>query len=92
MSMHWEQSASGLQVEDFDMEVEDEDYDIQKPHIQSNENEEHMKNLAINATLILELQMINKFVSNNYRSEGIGMQRSKDYLLGVSTKSTKIFA
>jgi hypothetical protein len=42
-------------VEDFDMEVEDEDYDIQKPHIQSVENEEHMKNLAINATLILEL-------------------------------------
>jgi hypothetical protein len=29
--MYWEQSISGLQAKDFDIEVEDEDCDIKKP-------------------------------------------------------------
>jgi hypothetical protein len=45
----------------------------QKRNIQSNESEEQMKDLTINIILILELQMTNKSVSNNYRSEGFGM-------------------
>ncbi len=59
---------NGLQVEDFDMEVEDEEYDIQKPHIWSNENEEQMEDgrwKMVNIILILELHMTNKSVNNN---------------------------
>jgi hypothetical protein len=40
MPVYWEQNISGLQVKYFDTEVEDEEYDIQKPQIQSNEDEE----------------------------------------------------
>ncbi len=47
-----------------------------------------MKDLAINTILILEVQMINKPMDNDYKSEKIGMQRSKDDLLRVSAKST----
>jgi hypothetical protein len=36
--------------------------------------------------------MINKSMSNNGKSEGFGMQRSKDDLLRVSIESTKVFA
>ncbi len=35
-----------------------------------NEDEKHKKNLEVNTILILEFQMTNKFVSNNYRSVG----------------------
>jgi hypothetical protein len=31
MPMYWEHSASGLQKEDFDMDVEDEDYVMEQP-------------------------------------------------------------
>ncbi len=47
-----------------------------------------MKDLAINTILILEVQMINKPMDNDYKSEKFGMQRSKDDLLRVSAKST----
>ncbi len=60
------------------MEVENEDYEINKPYICSNEDEKRMKDPTVNVILILELQMINKSMSNNYRNEIIGMQRSKD--------------
>jgi len=40
----------------------------------------------VNIIFILDLQM-----SNNYNSVGFGMQRSKDDMLGASTKSTIIF-
>jgi len=36
--------------------------------------------------------MTNKSVSNKYKIEGFGLQKSKDDLLGVSNESTKIFA
>ncbi len=92
MPMYKEQSASGLQVEDSDMEVENEDCDIQKPQIQSNEYEEYMKGLEVNTILILELQMTNESVSNNCKSEGSGMQRFEDYLLGLLVESIEAFA
>jgi hypothetical protein len=34
------QSVGGIQVKNYDMEEEDQDYEIQKPHMQSTENEE----------------------------------------------------
>jgi len=36
--------------------------------------------------------MTNKSVSNKYKNEGFGMQKSKDDLLGVSNELAKIFA
>jgi hypothetical protein len=47
-------------VEDFDMEMENEECEIQKPYMWCNENEEQIKEHAVNIILILELQMINK--------------------------------
>ncbi len=72
MLVQWEQSVGGLQVENFDMEEEDEDYEIQKPQMQSIEHEEQMEDHAIDRILTVELHVINKFVSNNYKSEGFG--------------------
>ncbi len=40
MPMYWEYSTSRLQAKDYNMEVEDKDYDIQKPQIRNNEDEE----------------------------------------------------
>jgi hypothetical protein len=36
--------------------------------------------------------MNNKFVNNNYKSEGFRMHRSKDGMVRVLAKSTKVFA
>ncbi len=55
MPIYWEQSASRLQAKDFNMEVEDEDYEIQKSQIWNNEDEEQMKDPTVNILLILEL-------------------------------------
>ncbi len=74
------------------MEEEDEDYEIQIPHMQNTEDEEHMEDLMVNTILIFDLQMTNKSVNNNCRSEGFGMQRSKDDLSKVFTESTEVFA
>ncbi len=87
MPIYWEHNASGVQAEDFDMDKEDENYEIQKPQINNIKDEEQMKDLVVNTILILELQMINKFISNNCRSEEFGMQRSKDDISRVSIKS-----
>jgi hypothetical protein len=73
------------------MDKEDEDYEIQKPQIKSREDEEQMKDLAINTILMFELQMIDKSIGNNCRSEEFGMQRSEDDLSRVSIESTKVF-
>jgi hypothetical protein len=35
-------------VKDYNMEVEDKDYDIQKPQIWSNEDEEYMEDPMVN--------------------------------------------
>jgi hypothetical protein len=64
MLIYWEDNVGGVQVEDFDMDKEDEDCEIQKPHIQNIEDEEQMKDLVVNTILILELHMINKSICN----------------------------
>ncbi len=99
MPVYWEQNVGGVQVENYDTKEEDEDCEIQKPHMQGIKYEEYMENFVVNIISIFDLQMINKFVSNNYRSEGFGMQRSKDDLLGVSlelviiyTQTSRVFA
>ncbi len=73
MSIYWEQNVGGVQAENFDTKEKDEDREIQKPHIQSTKDEQQMKDPTINTTLILELQMINKSMGNNCRSENFGM-------------------
>jgi hypothetical protein len=49
------------------MKEEDEDYEIQKPHMENIEDEEHMEDPVVNTILIFDLQMINKSMSNNYK-------------------------
>ncbi len=73
------------------MEEEDQDYEIQKPHMQSTENEEQIEDLTVNKILIFDLQMINKSMNNNYKSERFGMQRSEDDLSRVSAKLAIIY-
>ncbi len=60
MLMYQEQNIGGFQAENFDTEVEDEDYDIQKPQIWNNKDDEQMEYLAINIILIVELHMTNE--------------------------------
>jgi hypothetical protein len=48
--------------------------------MQNIEDEEQMEDLAINTILIFNLQITNKSMNNNCKSEGFGMQRSKDDL------------
>jgi hypothetical protein len=50
-----------------------------------------MKDLAFNAILIFDLQMINKSMNNNYKSEGFEIQRFDNNLSGVSTRSVEVF-
>jgi hypothetical protein len=50
-----------------------------------------MKNIS-KILLNFNLQKSNKSMSNNYKSEGFGIQRSKDDMLGISAKLTAIFA
>jgi hypothetical protein len=73
------------------MEVEDENCDIQKTEICSNEDEEHMEDPTVNIILIVELHMTNESMNNNNRNEGFGKQRSKDELSRLSTESTEVF-
>jgi hypothetical protein len=77
MSIYWEHSVSGVQAEDFDMDKEDEDCEIQKPQIQSTEDEKQMKDLAINIILILELHTTDKSIGNNCKSEDLGCKDLK---------------
>ncbi len=60
--------------------------------MQCNEDEEQMEDPMVNTILIFDIQMINKFVNNNYTSEEFWKQRSEDDLLGVSTESKELFA
>ncbi len=92
MRMYLEQSAGGIQVENFDTEEEEEDFEIQEPQMQSTKDEEHMEDPMVNTILISDLQMINKFLSNNYNNEGFGMQRFEDDLSWVSVESIELFA
>jgi hypothetical protein len=72
-------------------EEENENYEIQKPQMQNIENEKYMENPTINSILTFDLQMTNKSMSNNCRSERFGMQRSKDDLSWILAKFAKIF-
>jgi hypothetical protein len=91
MPVYWEQSMGGFEVEDSNTKVEDEDCDIQKPQIQSNEDEKLMEDLAVNIILIVELHMINKSMINNCTNARIGIQGFEDKLLGVLVQSTEVF-
>ncbi len=91
MLVYQEQSANGVQVENFDTEEEDEDCEIQKPHMLSTKDEEHMEDHAVYIILIFDLQMIHKFVNNNYKNEGFGIQRFEDYMLRVSVELVEVF-
>jgi hypothetical protein len=46
----------------------------------------------INTILIFDLHMTNNSLNNNFRSEGFGIQRSKDNLSRVSVELAEIFA
>jgi hypothetical protein len=41
--------------------------------MQSTEDEEHMEDPMVNTILIFDLQMTNKTMNNNNKSEGFGM-------------------
>jgi len=60
--------------------------------MQNIEDEEQMEDLVVNTILIFDLQMTNKFVNNNYRSEGFGMQRFEDDLSRVSVELVQVFS
>jgi hypothetical protein len=68
------------------MKEEDEDYELQKPHMQNIKDEKHMEDFIVNTILIFNLQMINKYVSNNYKSERFGMHIFEDDLSRVLVK------
>jgi hypothetical protein len=51
-----------------------------------------MKDPKVNIILILELQMIDKSIINNCRSESFGIQSFEVDLLGVLTELAKVFA
>ncbi len=78
-------------MEDFDTEEEDVDYEIQKPQTQNIEHEEQIKDLAVNIMLIFYLEVTNKSMSNNCKSEGFGMQRAEDDQLGILAEYLEVF-
>ncbi len=91
MPIDWEHNLGGVQVEDFDTEEEDVDYEIQKPQTQNIEHEEQIKDLAVNIMLIFYLEVTNKSMSNNCKSEGFGMQRAEDDQLGILAEYLEVF-
>jgi hypothetical protein len=50
-----------------------------------------VQDLVVNTILIFDLQMINKFVNNNYKRKGFGMQRFENDLSWVSTQLVEVF-
>ncbi len=56
MPIYWGQSVGGIQVENFDIKVDDEDYEIQKPHMKNVKDEEQIKDPTMNTILIFNLQ------------------------------------
>jgi hypothetical protein len=54
-------------------------------------HEKQIKDLTVNITLVFDLQMSNKFMSNNCKSEGFEIQISEDDLSRVSVESITIF-
>ncbi len=91
MPIYWGQSVGGVQAKNFNTEEEDEDYEIQKPHMQSTEDEEQMEDLVINTILIVEQHMTNESMNNNCTSEGCRKHRFEDELSWVLVESIKVF-
>jgi hypothetical protein len=92
MPLYWEHSVSGVQAKNFDIEHNDEDYVILKPKIKNVVDEEQVKDLVVNTILIFDMQMSNKSMNNNCRSEGFGMHDFEDDLSWVSFESIVVFA
>ncbi len=89
MPIYWEKSVGGVQVENFDTEEEDENYEIQKPQLQSIEDEKQMEDPMVNTILIFDLQMTDKSISNNYRSEDLGCRDLKMIYQGYPLNQQK---
>jgi hypothetical protein len=51
-----------------------------------------MKDIVVNIVLIFDLQMTNKSMSNNYKSEKFVIQRFENDLLGVLVELAKVYA
>ncbi len=89
MSVYWEQSACELKAKNYNTKEENENCEIQKPHMQNIKDEKQMEDLVTNTILIFNLHMTNKFMNNNYKNEGFGMQKSEDDLSRVLTEINK---
>ncbi len=92
MLVQWEKNVGGGQGENFNMKEEDEACEMKKPYMQSIEDEEQMEDPTINIILIFDLQMTNKFMSNNCKSEGFGMKKFENDMLRVSNESLDLLA
>jgi hypothetical protein len=79
MPIYWERSGGGLQEEDFDTKVEDEDYVTPKPHMNGNDEEERMEDLEVKTILTSKLQMKDKSLDDNYISEELVRHFEMDY-------------
>lgn len=79
MPIYLEQSGGGLQKEDFNMKVEDENYVTQKPHIMGNDEENRMEDLKVKTILTIEFQMKDKLLDDNYRSKELMLHNEMDY-------------
>ncbi len=55
MPIYWEQSACGVQVENFDMEEDNQGYEIHKPHMKNVENKTQITNPMVNTIFIFDL-------------------------------------
>jgi hypothetical protein len=59
--------------------VEDEDCVTQKPQMWGNEEEQQMEDLKVKIILIFELQMTNKSLNDDYRSEELVFFNEMDH-------------
>ncbi len=55
MLVYWGQNVSGVQAENFDMEADDENYEIRKPHMKNVKDKEQIKNPTMNIILNFNL-------------------------------------
>ncbi len=91
MLIYWELNAGGIQAKNSGTKEKNENCEIQKPQMQNTKDEEQMEDPTVNTILIFDLQMTNKYVNNNCKNEGFGMQSSEDDLSRVSIKLAKVF-
>jgi hypothetical protein len=60
--------------------------------MQRTKNEEQMKDPTINTMLIFYLHMINKYMNDNCRNEGFGMQRFETNMSTILVELVEGFA